>query len=162
MSAERYNPPRLLIAFLCSTLQLCLGTVYAWSYYQTLLVRQLGWTFTETAVAFSITIFSLGLSAAWAGAALPRLGPEAACTHRQPDVFRGLFDWRPCPAMGLAAVVLPGLRGDWRCRDRFGLCHAGGDGGQVVSGSQGFGHRCRCDGFRASARCCSARCWRRY
>ncbi len=74
MFADRYNPPRLLVALLCSMLQLCLGTVYAWSYFQTLLVRQLGWTFTETAFAFSITIFSLGLSAAWAGAALPRLG----------------------------------------------------------------------------------------
>ncbi len=68
--------PRLVMAFLCTTLQVCLGTVYAWSYFQTLLVRQLGWTFTETAWAFSITIFSLGMSAAWAGAALPKYGPR--------------------------------------------------------------------------------------
>ena len=41
-----------------------------------MLVRQLGWTHTETAWAFSIAIFSLGVSAAWAGQMLPRLGPR--------------------------------------------------------------------------------------
>ena len=68
--------PRAITVLLCTILQICFGTVYAWSFFQTMLVRQLGWTFTETAIAFSITIFSLGCSAAWAGAALPRLGPR--------------------------------------------------------------------------------------
>ena len=68
--------PRMVIALLCTLLQLCLGTVYAWSYFQTLLVWQLGWTFTQTAWAFSITIFALGTSAAWAGVKLPTLGPR--------------------------------------------------------------------------------------
>ena len=68
--------PRVVTAALCTALQICFGTVYAWSFFQTLLVRQLGWTFTETAWAFSITIFALGTSAAWAGAALPKLGPR--------------------------------------------------------------------------------------
>ena len=76
MAANRAHLPRSVMALLCTTLQVCLGTVYAWSYFQTLLVRQLGWTFTETAWAFSITIFSLGMSAAWAGAALPKMGPR--------------------------------------------------------------------------------------
>ena len=76
MAANRPQLPRFVMALLCTTLQVCLGTVYAWSYFQTLLVRQLGWTFTETAWAFSITIFSLGMSAAWAGAALPKYGPR--------------------------------------------------------------------------------------
>ena len=44
--------------------------------FQTLLVAQLGWSFTDSAIAFSVAIFSLGTSAAWAGAALPRLGPR--------------------------------------------------------------------------------------
>ncbi len=60
----------------CVTLQICFGTVYAWSFFQTMLVRQLGWTFIETALAFSLAIFSLGVAAAWAGTALPRLGPR--------------------------------------------------------------------------------------
>ena len=68
--------PRTVIALLCTTLQLCFGTVYAWSFFQTILVRQVGWTFSQTAWAFSITIFSLGVSAAWAGQMLPRLGPR--------------------------------------------------------------------------------------
>ena len=67
---------RLLAVTVCTVLQLCFGTVYAWSFFQTLLVRQLGWTFTETAWAFSIAIFSLGVSAAWAGQVLPRVGPR--------------------------------------------------------------------------------------
>ena len=68
--------PRVVIALLCTTLQLCFGTVYAWSFFQTMLVRQAGWTFSQTAWAFSITIFTLGVSAAWAGQVLPRLGPR--------------------------------------------------------------------------------------
>ena len=60
----------------CTALQLCLGTVYAWSFFQGMLVEQLGWTSLQIAGAFSITIFSLGISAAWAGMALPRLGPR--------------------------------------------------------------------------------------
>ncbi|MCY3776009.1 MAG: OFA family MFS transporter [Candidatus Aminicenantes bacterium] len=68
--------PRSAIALFCTVLQVCFGTVYAWSFFQTILVRQVGWTHTETAWAFSIAIFSLGVSAAWAGNMLPRLGPK--------------------------------------------------------------------------------------
>ena len=68
--------PRAITMLLCTVLQICFGTVYAWSFFQTLLVKQYGWSFTDTAVAFSIAIFSLGLSAAWAGAQLPRVGPR--------------------------------------------------------------------------------------
>ena len=68
--------PRIAIALFCTFLQVCFGTVYAWSFFQTMLVRQVGWTHTQTAWAFSIAIFSLGVSAAWAGNMLPRLGPR--------------------------------------------------------------------------------------
>ena len=68
--------PRAVIVLLCTMLQICFGTVYAWSFFQTLLVAQLGWSFTDSAIAFSVAIFSLGTSAAWAGAALLRLGPR--------------------------------------------------------------------------------------
>ena len=68
--------PRLLVAFLCTALHLCFGTVYAWSFFQVLLVRHLGWSFTDTAMAFGFAIFSIGVSAAWAGAVLPRIGPR--------------------------------------------------------------------------------------
>ena len=68
--------PRSVIALFCTVLQVCLGTVYAWSFFQTMLVRDVGWTFSQTAAAFSITIFAVGVSAAVAGQALPRLGPR--------------------------------------------------------------------------------------
>ncbi len=68
--------PRIGIALFCTFLHVCFGTVYAWSFFQTMLVRQVGWTHTQTAWAFSIAIFSLGVSAAWAGNMLPRLGPR--------------------------------------------------------------------------------------
>ncbi len=67
---------RIAAILYCTVLQVCFGTVYAWSFFQTLLVRQLGWSFTDTALAFSITIFSLGMSAAGAGMVLPRVGPR--------------------------------------------------------------------------------------
>ena len=76
MAQQRVLIPRSLMALFCTVLQVCLGTVYAWSFFQTLLVRQLGWSFTETAWAFSLTILSLGTSAAWAGALLPKVGPR--------------------------------------------------------------------------------------
>ena len=76
MAPQRVLIPRSIIALFCTVLQLCFGTVYAWSFFQTLLVRQLGWSFTETAWAFSLTILSLGTSAAWAGALLPKVGPR--------------------------------------------------------------------------------------
>jgi OFA family oxalate/formate antiporter-like MFS transporter len=61
---------------MCTVLQLCLGTVYAWSYFQPLLVEQFRWTNTATSWAFSITICCLGLSAAWGGINLARIGPR--------------------------------------------------------------------------------------
>jgi len=67
---------RWLIAAMCTLLQLCLGTVYAWSYFQPLLVEQFRWTNTETSWAFSLTICCLGLSAAWGGINLARIGPR--------------------------------------------------------------------------------------
>ncbi len=76
MAKQRALVPRSIMALFCTVLQVCFGTVYAWSFFQTLLVRQLGWSFTETAWAFSLTILSLGISAAWAGALLPRVGPR--------------------------------------------------------------------------------------
>ena len=68
--------PPIAIALFCTLLQLCFGTVYAWSFFQTMLVRESGWSYTQTAWAFSITIFCLGVSAAWAGRTLPKVGPK--------------------------------------------------------------------------------------
>ena len=80
MAKPRIVLPRTVTVVLCTLLQICFGTVYAWSFFQTLLVQEYGWSFTDTAVAFSIVIFTLGLSAAWAGMLLPKTGPRKLAT----------------------------------------------------------------------------------
>lgn len=64
------------VALAGTVLQLGLGTVYAWSYFQAMLVTTYFWSYTDTAWAFSLVILSLGLSAAWAGVNLPKYGPR--------------------------------------------------------------------------------------
>lgn len=56
-------------------LQLTLGTVYAWSFFQKPLVTAFQWSNTQVAWAFSIAIFILGFAAAWGGVKLPKYGP---------------------------------------------------------------------------------------
>lgn len=67
---------RWVVALMGTLLQLGLGTVYAWSYFQSLLVKSYRWSYTDTAWAFSLVILSLGISAAWAGVNLPKIGPR--------------------------------------------------------------------------------------
>jgi OFA family oxalate/formate antiporter-like MFS transporter len=69
-------PNRWVVASMGTLLQLCLGTVYAWSFFQSLLVKSYRWSYTDTAWAFSLVILSLGISAAWAGVNLPKIGPR--------------------------------------------------------------------------------------
>ena len=59
-----------------TVLQLALGTVYAWSFFQQPVMAAGNWTNTQAAWAFSLAIFSLGLAAAWGGVNLPRFGPR--------------------------------------------------------------------------------------
>lgn len=67
---------RWLIALAGTIVQLCLGSVYAWSYFQKPLANTYGWTSTQVTWAFSIAICCLGLAAAWGGVQLPRVGPR--------------------------------------------------------------------------------------
>ena len=76
MSVPGRVPNRWLVAAACTLLQLCLGTVYAWSYFQPLLVEQFRWSNTDTSWAFSLNICCCGLSAVWGGMNLARLGPR--------------------------------------------------------------------------------------
>ncbi|MFH1476377.1 MAG: MFS transporter [Verrucomicrobiota bacterium] len=57
-------------------LQLCLGTVYAWSYFQKPLVAVYGCSHSQVAWGFSLAICCLGLAAAWGGLNLKRFGPK--------------------------------------------------------------------------------------
>lgn len=64
------------IAFIGLLVHLLLGTVYAWSYFQTPIVTSTNWNNVQVAWAFSISIFMLGISAAWAGLKLSKYGPR--------------------------------------------------------------------------------------
>lgn len=53
---------------------LCLGTVYAWSFFQKPISENYHWSNTQTAWAFSLAIFMLGITAAWGGKNLKKIG----------------------------------------------------------------------------------------
>ncbi len=59
-----------------TVMQIALGTVYAWSYFQQPIMAANNWTNTQVAWAFSFAIFFLGVAAAWGGVNLPRFGPR--------------------------------------------------------------------------------------
>ena len=67
-------PNRWQLVLAGTLLQLGLGTIYAWSFFQSLLIKWYRWSYTETALAFSLLILTIGISAAWAGFNLPRIG----------------------------------------------------------------------------------------
>ena len=67
---------RWLIAGLGTLLQLCLGAVYAWSYFQKPLVTGYGWSNAQVAWTFSLAIGFLGVAAAVGGVLLPKFGPR--------------------------------------------------------------------------------------
>jgi len=73
-SVSRGSRGRVLI--LGIALQVCLGTVYAWSYFQQPLVQGFGWTNSQVAWVFSLAICCLGLAAAVGGRLLRRTGPR--------------------------------------------------------------------------------------
>lgn len=80
MTSQQRIPNRWVIAIMGTVLMLCLGTVYAWSFYQGLLSKDFkdiyGWTNQQVAWIFSLAIFFLGVTAAWSGSVLPRRNPR--------------------------------------------------------------------------------------
>jgi OFA family oxalate/formate antiporter-like MFS transporter len=73
---RKYVNNRWLIALAGTLLQMLLGTVYAWSYFQNPLKAAYGWSDAQVTWAFSLAICFLGLAAAWGGINLPRFGPR--------------------------------------------------------------------------------------
>ena len=69
-------PNRWFICLLGVALQICLGTTYAWSYFQKPLGDAFGWSNSMTAWAFSLAICFLGLAAAWGGMKSAKYGPS--------------------------------------------------------------------------------------
>ena len=70
------SPNRWFIAGMGTVLQVCLGSVYAWSFFQKPLVEGYAWSHARVAWTFSLAIGFLGLSAAVGGLWLPRFGPR--------------------------------------------------------------------------------------
>ncbi len=64
------------IAIMGTLTHLMLGTVYAWSFFQTPIAESAGWSNTQAAWAFSLSIFMLGLTSAWAGGKMSVYGPR--------------------------------------------------------------------------------------
>jgi OFA family oxalate/formate antiporter-like MFS transporter len=75
MSKAARSTNRWFIAVMGTVLQLTLGTIYAWSFFQKPLVTAFQWLNTQVAWAFSLAIFMIGFSAAWGGVKLPKYGP---------------------------------------------------------------------------------------
>jgi OFA family oxalate/formate antiporter-like MFS transporter len=67
---------RWFMAAMATLLMVCLGTVYAWSYFQTPIMKAYGWNNTQVSLIFSFAILFLGVSAAFGGVWLPRIGPR--------------------------------------------------------------------------------------
>jgi MFS transporter, OFA family, oxalate/formate antiporter len=63
-----------------TVLQLCLGTVYAWSFFQKPIMATYGWSNVQVMLIFSLTICFLGLAAAWGGMNLAKYGPRLLAT----------------------------------------------------------------------------------
>ncbi len=80
MKTRSAAPNRWIIAIAGTVLQTCLGTVYAWSYFQKPLMAAYGWSNSLTAWTFSAAICSLGIAAAWGGRRLDRIGARKLAT----------------------------------------------------------------------------------
>ena len=57
---------------------ICIGSVYAWSVYVKPIQTQMNWDLTDVTIAFSVTIFFLGLSAALMGKFVEKNGPRVS------------------------------------------------------------------------------------
>ncbi|MDO4782401.1 MAG: OFA family MFS transporter [Capnocytophaga felis] len=63
-------------AIVGTLIHLFLGTVYAWSFFQVPIMENTNWNNTETTMAFSLTILTLGITASWAGRKLGIYKPQ--------------------------------------------------------------------------------------
>ncbi|WP_057876222.1 MFS transporter [Liquorilactobacillus aquaticus] len=71
---------RYVVAFAGVMFHLMIGSVYAWSVFTNPIAKQNGWTESSVAIAFSIAIFFLGMSAAFMGKVVEKIGPRLTGT----------------------------------------------------------------------------------
>ena len=80
MSTENLESKRWWIAVAAVIMQLCLGTVYAWSVFKKPLMTAHGWGETATQITFMICIGVIGCAAAFGGALVDKKGPRFVAT----------------------------------------------------------------------------------
>jgi MFS transporter, OFA family, oxalate/formate antiporter len=80
MSNENLEQKRWLIAIAAIVMQLCLGTVYAWSVFKLPLKAAHGWEEFPTQLTFMILMGILGCSAAFGGMLVDKKGPRFVAT----------------------------------------------------------------------------------
>lgn len=69
-------PNRWLIVLAGIVIQLCLGTLYAFSVFRNPLMERFGWTVTETSLAFTITLVFFTIAMVFAGMWQDKVGPR--------------------------------------------------------------------------------------
>jgi OFA family oxalate/formate antiporter-like MFS transporter len=77
---ENLESKRWLIAGAAVVMQLCLGTVYAWSVFKKPLMTTHGWAETPTQMTFMILMLVLGCAAAFGGTLVDKKGPKFVAT----------------------------------------------------------------------------------
>jgi MFS transporter, OFA family, oxalate/formate antiporter len=80
MASENLESKRWGIAMAAIVMQLCLGTVYAWSVFKKPLIGAHGWGETETQLTFMIFMFMVGTAAAFGGTLVDKKGPKFVAT----------------------------------------------------------------------------------
>ncbi len=80
MSDENLEGKRWFIAIAAIVMQLCLGTVYAWSVFKKPLMASHGWGETSVQVTFMICIGMIGIAAAFGGTLVDKKGPKFVAT----------------------------------------------------------------------------------
>lgn len=114
---------RWFIAVMATLVHLCLGTVYAWSFFQKTVSETFGWSNSETAWAFSLAIFMLGVTASWGGQNLQKF-VEKISVNRSFSLCFWLYYFLFRFAKRKFVVVVFRLRNCGRNWFRFGLCNA--------------------------------------
>ena len=78
--SDNLESKRWLIAIAAIVMQLCLGTVYAWSVFKKPLMTTHGWGETQTQLTFMILMGILGCAAAFGGTLVDKKGPKFVAT----------------------------------------------------------------------------------
>ncbi len=80
MANENLESKRWLIAGAAVIIQLCLGTVYAWSVFKIPLMKMHGWDGKEVQLTFMILMGIIGCAAAFGGTLVDKKGPRFVAT----------------------------------------------------------------------------------